>query len=343
MRFRRGPHHRRVLSNPLASRMRRSHLYTNHSSVVSPSPVYSFRSSLSSSSSPQLPLLQQAHNSLERLSSSRLERTIDRSRRPLANQLRRLPPIYSAVPPLNRCSPLQTEPQDIGNGPRRNAAVPILPFGYSAISPPSPPHPYPHPQMIANTQAPCCQVDHQHSQTPVVNDPSDHRYTCPRLSPPIRPYSCVNGRLPRARGPPSPPPLPTPPHPISHASPHYLLHVLAAMLTGEQIASPESSQLGAELIRNTSSPRSENHEALLSLAERLGKAKARGLGKIEIEQLPSYRFSSSNMQSDQLTCVVCMCDFEARQLLRVLPCSHEFHSKCVDKWLKVSALLFYNA
>lgn len=35
-------------------------------------------------------------------------------------------------------------------------------------------------------------------------------------------------------------------------------------------------------------------------------------------------------------CVVCMCDFESRQLLRVLPCSHEFHAKCVDKWLKVS-------
>jgi E3 ubiquitin-protein ligase RNF38/44 len=35
------------------------------------------------------------------------------------------------------------------------------------------------------------------------------------------------------------------------------------------------------------------------------------------------------------SCVVCMCDFENRQLLRVLPCSHEFHAKCVDKWLKV--------
>lgn len=34
-------------------------------------------------------------------------------------------------------------------------------------------------------------------------------------------------------------------------------------------------------------------------------------------------------------CVVCFSDFEARQLLRVLPCNHEFHTKCVDKWLKV--------
>lgn len=39
---------------------------------------------------------------------------------------------------------------------------------------------------------------------------------------------------------------------------------------------------------------------------------------------------------DQTSCVVCMCDFEIRQVLRVLPCSHEFHSRCVDKWLRVS-------
>ena len=81
----------------------------------------------------------------------------------------------------------------------------------------------------------------------------------------------------------------------------------------------------------------ENYEALLNLAERLGEAKPRGLLKADIEQLPSYRFNSELPRSsmDQASCVVCMCDFESRQLLRVLPCSHEFHAKCVDKWLKV--------
>ena len=37
-----------------------------------------------------------------------------------------------------------------------------------------------------------------------------------------------------------------------------------------------------------------------------------------------------------------MSDFETRQVVRVLPCSHEFHAKCVDKWLKVKPLLFHN-
>jgi hypothetical protein len=36
----------------------------------------------------------------------------------------------------------------------------------------------------------------------------------------------------------------------------------------------------------------ENYEALLSLAERLGEAKPRGLGRLEIEQLPNYKFNS---------------------------------------------------
>lgn len=80
----------------------------------------------------------------------------------------------------------------------------------------------------------------------------------------------------------------------------------------------------------------ENYEALLNLAERLGEAKPRGLTKADIEQLPSYRFNPNNHQSEQTLCVVCMCDFETRQLLRVLPCSHEFHAKCVDKWLKAN-------
>lgn len=84
----------------------------------------------------------------------------------------------------------------------------------------------------------------------------------------------------------------------------------------------------------------ENYEALLSLAERLGEAKPRGLTRAEVEQLPSYKFNAETHQGDQTNCVVCMCDFEALQTLRVLPCSHEFHSKCIDKWLKVMTFFF---
>lgn len=89
-------------------------------------------------------------------------------------------------------------------------------------------------------------------------------------------------------------------------------------------------------ISSPDSPETENYEALLSLAERLGEAKPRGLARPEIDQLPSYKFNSDTHTGDQTSCVVCMCDFEARQILRVLPCSHEFHAKCIDKWLRTN-------
>ncbi|XP_014616427.1 PREDICTED: RING finger protein 44 isoform X2 [Polistes canadensis] len=106
----------------------------------------------------------------------------------------------------------------------------------------------------------------------------------------------------------------TPPLPPT-TYPGFLLHFFHA-----DLSSPDSA--------------TENYEALLSLAERLGEAKPRGLTRAEVEQLPSYKFNAETHQSDQTNCVVCMCDFEALQSLRVLPCSHEFHSKCIDKWLK---------
>ncbi|XP_020279405.1 RING finger protein 44 isoform X2 [Pseudomyrmex gracilis] len=115
--------------------------------------------------------------------------------------------------------------------------------------------------------------------------------------------------------------------PLPPVYPGYLLHFLAMFSNP-----PLSPYNQAEL----SSPDSvtENYEALLSLAERLGEAKPRGLTRAEVEQLPSYKFNAETHQGDQTNCVVCMCDFEALQSLRVLPCSHEFHSKCIDKWLK---------
>jgi len=84
-------------------------------------------------------------------------------------------------------------------------------------------------------------------------------------------------------------------------------------------------------------PEVENYEALLNLAERLGDAKPRGLDPEQIEQLPSYRCNGIyGIESEQTSCVVCMSDFEEQQMLRVLPCYHEFHVRCIDKWLKTS-------
>ncbi|XP_064295580.1 E3 ubiquitin-protein ligase RNF38 isoform X2 [Phalacrocorax carbo] len=120
---------------------------------------------------------------------------------------------------------------------------------------------------------------------------------------------------------------PIPPHPYH---PSLLPYVLSMLPVPPTVGPAFSFELDVE------DGEVENYEALLNLAERLGEAKPRGLTKADIEQLPSYRFNPNNHQSEQTLCVVCMCDFESRQLLRVLPCNHEFHAKCVDKWLKAN-------
>ncbi|XP_061691427.1 E3 ubiquitin-protein ligase RNF38-like [Syngnathoides biaculeatus] len=119
---------------------------------------------------------------------------------------------------------------------------------------------------------------------------------------------------------------PLPPSPYHPSFLPYFLSMLPVQPTGPAIS----------LELDVDDGEVENYEALLNLAERLGEAKLRGLTKADIEQLPSYRFNPNNHQSEQTLCVVCMSDFESRQLLRVLPCSHEFHGKCVDKWLRAN-------
>lgn len=55
---------------------------------------------------------------------------------------------------------------------------------------------------------------------------------------------------------------------------------------------PLSPYAGQQEINSPDSTETENYEALLSLAERLGEAKPRGLARLEIDQLPSYKFNS---------------------------------------------------
>ena len=63
------------------------------------------------------------------------------------------------------------------------------------------------------------------------------------------------------------------------AYPGFLLNVLAML---------SNPGLHPELAANDVTE-AENYEALLSLAERLGEVKPKGLNKTDIDQLPSYR------------------------------------------------------
>uniref|UniRef100_A0A1I7VBI5 RING-type domain-containing protein n=1 Tax=Loa loa TaxID=7209 RepID=A0A1I7VBI5_LOALO len=59
----------------------------------------------------------------------------------------------------------------------------------------------------------------------------------------------------------------------------------------------------------------------------------KGMTKNEIDQLKSFRVTDPALLMEKV-CVICQCDFEKRDLVRMLPCAHHFHLKCIDKWLR---------
>lgn len=72
-----------------------------------------------------------------------------------------------------------------------------------------------------------------------------------------------------------------------------------------------------------------DYEHLIRLDEQLMRDKNRA-EKAQIEALP---LSKATVEDKEIRCCVCMCDVEEGEELRVLPCSHKYHRKCIDEWL----------
>jgi len=82
----------------------------------------------------------------------------------------------------------------------------------------------------------------------------------------------------------------------------------------------------------------ENYEQLLDLAEKL--ADPNRLEKVDIEQFFSYRYKTTTtniLSSKQTACVICMSHFKNGQRIRVLPCQHEYHTKCIARWFTMNS------
>ncbi|RDD40564.1 RING finger protein 44 [Trichoplax sp. H2] len=84
---------------------------------------------------------------------------------------------------------------------------------------------------------------------------------------------------------------------------------------------------------------SGNYETMFAgFGDGVGDNKRRGLSKTEIESLPSFRYADKPEEEKKASkgCVICMSDFEDIDCLRVLMCKHEFHTSCIDRWLKTN-------
>ncbi|KOM52268.1 hypothetical protein LR48_Vigan09g092700 [Vigna angularis] len=76
---------------------------------------------------------------------------------------------------------------------------------------------------------------------------------------------------------------------------------------------------------------------------------ARGASDDQISQIPSWRYKGAHTNldfandsqttqrliNDDPECCICLAKYKDREEVRQLPCSHLFHLKCVDQWLRI--------
>ncbi|XP_026058346.1 uncharacterized protein LOC113043293 [Carassius auratus] len=80
-----------------------------------------------------------------------------------------------------------------------------------------------------------------------------------------------------------------------------------------------------------------NYEALLAFEEQQGAVVAQNtLTKAEIERLPIKTYNPAH-SAGKTDCQICFSEYKAGERLRILPCLHDYHVKCIDRWLKENA------
>ena len=85
-------------------------------------------------------------------------------------------------------------------------------------------------------------------------------------------------------------------------------------------------------------------QSLWELADRVGPAIQQGLSPEVLSLLPTFRYKApttegagdDSAENEGKNCTICMMDYEEDDHLRRLPCFHDYHTACIDRWLAVS-------
>ncbi|EIE26828.1 hypothetical protein COCSUDRAFT_59336 [Coccomyxa subellipsoidea C-169] len=104
----------------------------------------------------------------------------------------------------------------------------------------------------------------------------------------------------------------------------------------EAFAGMSQSRLPPHLLFTERDFDENDYEALLALDEAVESRK--GASAQQIEHLPTVIVGASGVGPDkECKCPICLEDFSPGAVLHRLPCTHQFHRDCVDKWLTQKA------
>ncbi|KAF6154434.1 hypothetical protein GIB67_028326 [Kingdonia uniflora] len=90
-------------------------------------------------------------------------------------------------------------------------------------------------------------------------------------------------------------------------------------------------------------PDNMTYEELQSLGEAIG-SQSKGLSDELISYLPSYKYKTGffSKKEKHEDCVICYMTYKKKDVLTTLPCQHQYHSKCVTRWLKLNKVIIFS-
>ncbi|XP_014827698.1 PREDICTED: uncharacterized protein LOC106906786 [Poecilia mexicana] len=127
----------------------------------------------------------------------------------------------------------------------------------------------------------------------------------------------------------------------SYVQPSWMSQVLAAV---SPLVGFEDDLIGQHMRRGRGRRRSRlpdfaedlqgnDYEALLEFEERQGAVVSKKMSRREIQRFPTKNFCSAT-NSGNTQCQICFCEYADKDKLRMLPCFHDYHVQCIDRWLK---------